>query len=132
MFVKVVRCAFLVVIRRFKLSGQYMRKIEVRGRRDKGGSRNGLKVKWTPTYVYSTESMPLLEVVYSLEDVLIFGELLRLLHDLVWRTDKHTQAVNTTYTKMVEIVEIFRPSYGLRAFVDISRTPTYTSSSTLF
>jgi hypothetical protein len=48
------------------------------------------------------------------------------------RTDKHTQAVNTTYTKIIEIVEIFRPSYGLRGFVEISRTPTYTSSSTLF
>jgi hypothetical protein len=66
MFVKVVRCAFLVVIRRFKLSGQYMRKIEVRGRRDKGGSRNGLKVKWTPTYVYSTESMPVMVCGLSL------------------------------------------------------------------
>jgi protein tyrosine phosphatase len=53
---------------------------------------------------------------------LIFGELLRLLHDLVLSTDKHTHAVNTTHTKMVEIVEVFRPSHGLRAFVDFSST----------
>jgi hypothetical protein len=64
--------------------------------------------------------------------LLIFGELLRLLHDLVLSADKHTQAVNTTHTKMVEMVEVFRPSYGLRAFVEFARTPTYTSSSTLF